>query len=310
MKIRPRPPQQMNAQTVQPPLPAQNPTAPQTQAITTTAQVLATLAPQKAQAQDTVKAVQTRPQELPAHSQPDAPAYIKPSGEGLENAGDEGLMLPMLKIAQPLTETVVSQQLRPGDVFLHVSPTEALFNAGQEVNVIPFFHFKQWIEWAPRDEGGGMIARSIDPAGELAARSARGETRGEGDDAELAVTEYHVFFVVFEGNLTEPVALPMARTQHKKGRLLLSLALRRGPRFPLYAGKYSLSTFLDHNKTGQQFYNYEVKNAGWASKEEYEACEKLYRDSKNSFDKVMLPVDNEATVVVDEKEAAEKTASY
>lgn len=226
----------------------------------------------------------------------DAPSFIEPTAEGLENSGDAGLMLPMLKLAQPLTPTVMSGHLKPGDVFLHLTPTETLIPTGVETNFIPLFHFKQWIEWAPREEGGGILGRSIDAQGELAARFARGEMRGEGDNAKLAVTEYHVFFIAFEGNLTEPVCLPLAKTAHKKGRLLLSLALRRGPKYPLYAGKYALSAMTE-TRNGNTYFNYDIKNAGWVTTEEYEVAKKLYRQFKEEYDKAALPLEEEETSV-------------
>lgn len=223
----------------------------------------------------------------------DAPKYIEQTADGLENSGDAGLMLPLLKLAQPLTPTVISQHLKPGDIYLHISPTETLLPAGAEVNFIPLFHFKQWIEWAPRNEGGSILGKSIDPRGELAARFARGEMRGEGDDAKMAVTEYHVFFVAFEGNLTEPVCLALGRTAHKKGKLLLSLVLRRGPKFPLFAGKYTLSTMTE-TRNGNTYFNYDVKNAGWVSQEEYAAAKELYQQFRSEYEKASIPLEEEA----------------
>jgi len=75
------------------------------------------------------------------------------------------------------------------------------------------------------------------------------------------------------------LVISCCRTSHKKGRLLLGLAQYRQGR-PLFAGQYELSTVLETNRRGQQYYVYNFRNAGWCPKELYPAAEALYASFK------------------------------
>lgn len=227
------------------------------------------------------------------------PSYIKSTSEGFENAGSEGLRFPMMILTQPLSPGVAQGLIGAGSVSYTLDPNTALFSKDEHVNLVPFFHYKEWIEWDV-DRTKGMIDRTLNPKSELAARAYRQELNAKG---QLSVTEYHVFFVLFEGNLDEPLALVLGRTKHKKGTLLLSLALRRGSKFPLFAGKYELGVLLETNKKGFSYFNFDVKNAGWADESEYVAAEAWYQKVKGLYESTRLNIEQLEAIDLDEAAA-------
>lgn len=235
-----------------------------------------------------------------ASTLPVAPAFIEENDQGFENAGDEAFRLPMIQLLQAMSPVVAEEKsdsagtkYAPGDMLLN-STQEVLFNKNQTATFTPFFHYQQWIAWNHMDPNGGMLARSKDPQGELAKRAARGDkVKNHKGQEVFAVTKYNVFFIVFEGALDEPVALPLKGTKFKKGNLLLGLGLKRGKKYPLYAGKYTLGAVLETNKSKQSYYNVQFENAGWVNEQEYNTCKKHYEDAKTLFDSIELEFSSE-----------------
>lgn len=252
---------------------------------------------------------QTRAISRPA----ELPDYIIQANEtvapGFENAANESLSLPLLFLAQPLTPAVLAGKMKGGDVFLNSDPETALFGMGQAASFIPFFHYREWIEWASRESGQGMLDRTKDPNSDLAKRAVqemrerkRRDPNAPKDPTRTSVVEYHVFFIVFEGE-KDPVALPLAKTKHKKGKLLFALARKRGVGVPLFGGKYLMEPILDKNKRGDQYFNFDFKPDGWPSKEEYTTCKQSYEFIREQYKSLMLTY--EAPADAEEPEAAE-----
>ncbi len=208
---------------------------------------------------------------------------------GLENAAGEGMQLPMVFLTQPMTPAVVAGTIKAGDMVMSTSPEETAMPLGESASFIPVFHFREWIEWGDREAGEGMLNRSKDPKGDLArlAMQQWSNRRKEGEEKPKSrVDEYHVFLVMFEGS-EDLIAIPMNRTKYKKGKLLLSLALRRGSRVPLFGGKYSISAVLE-SKGEFKYFNYDFKADGWASKEDYEKAAKTYGVLREQYESMML----------------------
>ena len=199
--------------------------------------------------------------------------------DGFENVRPQDIMLPRFALLQALSPSVVEKR-GPDYVagaVMNSLTGEIWIRADEEVEFIPLIHYVEWIRWGDRDKQEGILARSNDPASELALSSQRRDSRELPSGRKIIdVTEYHNFVVVFPSvGIDRMVVLSCCRTNHKKGRLLLGLARYRG-KYPLYAGKYALSTVIEQNKTGQKYYVYNIRNAGWCPEEIYEGASKLY----------------------------------
>jgi len=207
------------------------------------------------------------------------PDYIKEGTEGLENVEPRDVMYPRAVLLQALSPSVIEGR---GPEFIAGAVSNSMtgeiwLKKNEVINFVPVYHFKQWIRWGDRDAGESILDSSDDPASELAmsARDMRRRPLDSGREV-VDVTEYHNFVALFPVyGPHKLLVISCARTNHKKGRLLLGLAQYRQGR-PLFAGQYEVSTVLETNRRGQQYYVYNFRNAGWCSKELYPAAEALY----------------------------------
>ena len=211
-------------------------------------------------------------QELAKREETEAPAYIDKGEEGLENMTGEDLIIPRLVIMQAMSPAVEEGEHQKGEVIN--SLTDEVWIGIDEVEpFIPIYHFKEWIQWAPRDSGGGIVDRSMDPSSELAMSAKRGEKDEEGN---RLVTEYHNFISVLRSQgFKKPCIIACAKSNHKHGRKLLGLAKYRG-NYPLYAGLYDMAAVKEENKQGQKYFAWKFENAGWVDEEELEEAKAMY----------------------------------
>jgi hypothetical protein len=212
--------------------------------------------------------------------QPAVPEFIKKGDEGFENLRPQDLVLPRLVLLQALSPSVVAKFPRgePGNVIN--SLTGDLWLSSDDVaEFIPLFHYLEWIEWGDRDKNEGIKNRSMDASSALALR-AKDQERDE--NGHFAVTEYHNFVAIFPVHgENQMVVISCAKTNYKKARKLLALARYRGP-YPLFAGKYQLSTKVETNRTNKTYYVFEFENSGWCPEGLFDACKEMYEHIKSA----------------------------
>lgn len=194
--------------------------------------------------------------------------------------------LPRIILMQALSPSVQDGTFRAGD--LVISTTMSLLAEGargpmpdrpaQNAQRIKFAiakHYLHWIEWKLRSAGGGMAASSVDPDGDLAKRCEAGEKiKDEKGNEIAAITEYHNFVIVTESS-DFPLLLCCGKTNWKHGKNLLSRAILRGQQFPIQAGRYTLASKDEKNRTGQIYKAFSFDNDGWADKALYERAKKV-----------------------------------
>jgi hypothetical protein len=143
---------------------------------------------------------------------------------GLENVGASDLLVPRLAILQALSPQISKKKAeyiegaKIGDI-CDVGTGE-IFEDG--VLFLPVFYRKDYLEWAPRASGQGLVNIHSDPA--ILDETTRNEKR----QPVLANGNYIAETAQFFGlNLTadnRKCFLPMASTQLKKARKWLTLA--------------------------------------------------------------------------------------
>jgi hypothetical protein len=216
----------------------------------------------------------------------------------------------MLLIAQGQGSATQDHHRTTGDVYLSTDPSTAFFTSSGSIRFVPFFHYMEYILWAPRNQGGGMVDRSKDQKGNLAILAQQHLARRmkispeERNGLEECVS-YHVFLILpymkVEGGEVlvreNPIALPLSRSKFKTGNRILQLAKMRavtapdGQRVtpPLYAGKYNLSVVGEVSKRGSfKYQNFAVDNAGWVSAEELAWTKKAYEKARAEFAELQL----------------------
>lgn len=182
-------------------------------------------------------------------------------GSGLENVTSKDILIPRLTILQALSPQLdqnapeFDEDARAGNIY-DVGLQEII---GNEVNIIPVHYVKQWLEWAPRASGKGLI--KIHDTDEILAQTTPDERKRPVTKDGNYIAETAQFFVL---NLSSNPPLrksfiPMASTQLKKAKRLLTLATserltnREGVEYvpPLFYRTYTLGTVPESNAEGR-----------------------------------------------------------
>ena len=225
-----------------------------------------------------------------------APDYLQQSDAplGMQNMRPEDMLIPRVTLMQALSPSVVEGQHRPG-VLINSLSKEVIAEIDASVAIIPIFHYLEWLKWGDRDLNEGILDRSLDPDGALATSCARGDKIQRGGKEVMVVTECHNFICLMPDiSLTAPIMIGCSRSNHKKGKQLLTLSKYRG-KYDLFAGRYMLSSADEKNKKNQIYKVFDFQNAGWASSDEHELCAKLYPGIKEAYDSRALKVDEDVS---------------
>jgi hypothetical protein len=196
------------------------------------------------------------------------PAYVDDfasfAGEGLENVTAKDILIPRLGILQDLSPQVKKTKAEYIDgaeigMICDIGTGELMPNP---VIFLPVYYCKQYLEWAPRSTGKGLVA--IHNTDDIL-RECKLDEKNRPFHGQNLVQETAQFYGL---NLTangRRSFIPMASTQLKRGRKWLTLAtsekLSRPDRStftpPLFFRTYSLSTVLESNNDGE-WYSWKV----------------------------------------------------
>lgn len=181
------------------------------------------------------------------------------NGTGLENITSDDLLIPRLTILQGLSPQVTKgdplfdPNAKNGDIY-DVGMQEVF---GDEVHFLPVHFVKEWLEWAPRSSGKGLI--NIHQTSEILDKCERDERNRPITPEGNLISETYQFFGL---NLTcggRRSFLPMSSTQIKKAKRLVTLASSEvltdeedGSEFtpPIFYRTYKLSTVPEKNNDG------------------------------------------------------------
>ena len=180
------------------------------------------------------------------------------SGSGLENITSSDILIPRLTILQALSPQINSKKpehidgAKIGDI-CDVGTGE-LFE--QPLIFLPVHYVKQWLEWAPRSTGKGLV--KIHETPDIIDSCTKDEkNRPTTKDGNL-IAETAQFFGLNLSAGGRRCFLPMASTQLKKSRRWLTLATSEklarpdGTFFtpPLFYRTYNLTTVDESNAEG------------------------------------------------------------
>lgn len=212
---------------------------------------------------------------LPAHLAGLAEAD---AGKGVSTAQEDNI-IPLVYILQAQSPQVMRgpgqiEGAQAGDIWLRNSAVREIMPGGAGIVVQPCAFSKSWIEWVPRDSGGGFIARhAVRPADAIQDPDDPNHwTRPNGN--ELVETREH--YVMAEG---QPYVIPFSSTGHTTSRTWMALMnqFRIGAApAPSWARRYRLSTVQRTNSLGT-WYQWKVEDLGWVpSQEEYQVGKMLH----------------------------------
>lgn len=196
---------------------------------------------------------------------------------GLEDVGREDVLIPRLALAQDLTP----QRKKSNESYIQGLETGQLFNSvtnevyGTEVTVVPLYFFKQFIEFKPMNEGGGVVAMYA---------SMQDVPRGGldfVDGKQPRVTEFKNFMclLIREDDAPVPIVVSFKSTGLKTAKQWISWS--RMTNLPLYAKSYKL-TSISRTKGSQEWAALKVTPGDFVPADFYQGAEKMFNELRAS----------------------------
>jgi hypothetical protein len=217
--------------------------------------------------------------------------FARNAGDGLENVGARDLIIPRITILQALSPQVQAkkpeyiQGAQVGDI-CDVG-TQEIFEA--PLVFLPVHYVKQFLEWAPRSSGKGLVKIHDDPA--ILDECERDEKNRPITKDGNTIAETAQFFGLNLSAGGRRCFLPLSSTQLKKARRWLTLATSEqvaredGSSFtpPLFYRTYNLSTVDESNAEGDW--------SGWKIErgtklQEVEGWKELYAEAMSFRDAI------------------------
>lgn len=273
----------------------------------------------KADAPDGAAEVQEQPKsQVPATATPSSvPAHLAErmaadAGKGTSKDQADNLV-PLIYVLQKGSPQVDKRSpeylngAEEGMFWLRNAPIPLVNGEKDGMEFQPCYFYKDFVEWIPRDDGGGFVARhDTIPAEAVKEEDEKNPNKVRytmPNGNEIVETRYHVGFVHLGGGVKIPYILPLTSTGHSVSRAWMfqmnSKAIGGGKIAPSWACLYKLKTRQRSNSMGT-WWTIEVADAGengttkWVSAEDYEAGLALHSAFATGAKQAEAPVTKEA----------------
>jgi hypothetical protein len=155
----------------------------------------------------------------------DVPAYLEEAmktdaGKGISTDAADNLV-PLAYVLQGLSPQVDEANAasipgaKAGDIWLRNYATPII--KGKDGMLFqPCYFSKDWVEWVPRERGGGFVARHDSRPSDAEDRDGKLVRRSSGN--EVRETRYHSGFVHLNGGHSVPFVIPLTSTGHTVSR--------------------------------------------------------------------------------------------
>ena len=212
------------------------------------------------------------------------------AGEGASYDSSE-MVIPFVRILQALSPQLKKREAdyiegaEQGDMFNNV--TMDLFTGEQGITIVPCFQTTKYLDFTPRDQGGGFNGEiaATDPILRRTTRQGSKEILPTGN--ELVKSDQHYCLVVGEDGITQPVVIDMKSTQLKVSRrwkTTIAMQKIKHPKTgqmilpPLFATMWKFRTVEESNDQGSWF-NYQIERVGLVQDRDLLMEAKAFRDS-------------------------------
>ena len=197
--------------------------------------------------------------------------YGQMAGSGFENTTTDDLSIPFLAVLQPMSPEVQPGEDRvPGAEagMLFNTVTRELFDAKSGVCFQPACTQHCLMEWRPRNQGGGLVARhaldsEVVAKAQEAAKAANAEfgklKTPAGND--LIETRYVLGYILRDPEQTEPgepIMIAFTSTKMKVYKNITTRLYTFQGRPPLFAHRLKITSVLEENPKGK-FYNFKIE---------------------------------------------------
>jgi len=174
---------------------------------------------------------------------------------GFENMRPDDIAIPFITILQALSPqlrgTTKIKGAEEGDFFNTV--TSEIYKG--VIKVIPCAYHKSYVEWVPRDSGGGFVRQHDESILEKCTRNDKNQDILPGGNI-IVTTGYH-YCILLNGKKQERVVLAFSSTQLKKSRRwnsqMMALQISSGSRVitpPMFSHIYTCETVEESNDHG------------------------------------------------------------
>jgi|TARA_A100000172_G_scaffold46303_1_gene28696 hypothetical protein len=212
------------------------------------------------------------------------------AGEGASFDSSE-MQIPFVRILQAMSPQLKKREAsyiegsEQGDMFNNV--TMDLFKGEDGVTIIPCFQTVKYLEFVPREQGGGFQGEiaTTDPVLRQTKRSGAKEILPNGN--ELVKSDQHFCLLIGEDGITQPVVVDMKSSQLKVSRrwkTQIAMQKIKHPKTgqmvlpPLFATMWKFSTVEESNDQGTWF-NYQIEKVGLVESRDLILEAKAFRDS-------------------------------
>ena len=227
---------------------------------------------------------------------------IKAAGRGLENVSNDDITIPRLAVVQAGSP----QRKKKDEKYIEGAEEGHIFNtvsnklySTEGITVIPCGYRKSYVEWVPRESGGGLVAiHDMKPEGTTVDPKTKKSFLGEN---QIVDTAEH--FILIKGDDSwEPAILTMTSSNlgvSRKWNTLLKMKKIniKGQMVdpPSFLYMFKLATINAENDLGSWF-KYKLDEVGQVSNKEIFGQAESLSDSINTGKvKASEPVDTETT---------------
>jgi|TARA_R110002033_G_scaffold75263_2_gene126731 hypothetical protein len=230
-----------------------------------------------------------------------ADLIIKSAGRGLENITNDDITIPRLAIVQAGSP----QRKKKDEKYIEGAEEGNIFNTvtnqlySDSITVIPCGYRKSYVEWVPREKGGGLVAvHDMKPEGTKTDPKTRKSMLGEN---QIVDTAEH-FVLVKKDKSFEPAVLTMTSSNlsvSRKWNTLLKMKKMniKGQMVepPSFLYMFKLATINAENDLGSWF-KYKLEEVGQvSSKEIFGQAEALSDSVSEGKVKASEPVDTDTS---------------
>jgi hypothetical protein len=210
------------------------------------------------------------------------PEYLKAqigNRTGSENVDQSDLLIPRLAIAQ---DGMSPQLKKNNEAYIRGLEAGQLFNSvsgeiyGTSVVVVPLFFFKQYIEFVPMNQGGGVVqmfdSKDAVPADKLAFGK-----DANGGSIPPVVTEFknRMSLIIQEGRKPSPIVVSFKSSGLKAAKKWNSLIMSTN--LPAFARAYKLTSVLK-TKGQQTWYVLNIEPLEFVPAEFFAQAQQYFND--------------------------------
>lgn len=187
------------------------------------------------------------------------------AGAGFEQQDRSDYSIPFLGVLQGLSpELETIESAKPGYILNKV--TQEVFSSKDGLGFVPCYTQHVFVEWVPRDAGGGIVGtHELDSAVVAQARANAKVGKFVMENGNELVETFYVYGIIVDGDNTSHGVIAFTSTKIKKYKAWMTKARTIQMRLPdgrkinppLFAHRYRLKTVKEKNAKGE-FYNWEV----------------------------------------------------